>query len=252
MAKIRVIPRLDIKNSNLIKSIRLEGLRKLGSPVDFAKKYYENGADELLFNDCVASLYGRNSLLKIIEETAENIFIPLTVGGGITSIEEAQNIFRSGADKISLNSGAIKKNCLISDLAEKFGSQAVVVEIQAKQSGPNEWEALFENGREHSRQNAVDWAKRVEKLGAGEILLTSVDREGTALGFDIELIQQVMNVVSIPLIVSGGMGKLEHLSQLLDTADVSGISCAHVLHYDELNINTIKSYLSSTNRDVRK
>tara|TARA_B100001093_G_scaffold387949_1_gene374014 strand:- start:4121 stop:4879 length:759 start_codon:yes stop_codon:yes gene_type:complete len=252
MAKIRVIPRLDIKNANLIKSIRLEGLRKLGSPVDFAKNYYEDGADELLFNDCVASLYGRNSLLKIIEATATNIFIPLTVGGGITSVEEAQKVFRSGADKISINSGAIKDNNLISDLSKKFGSQAVVIEIQAKLNGSNDWEALFENGRERSRQNVVDWAKRAEKLGAGEILLTSVDREGTALGFDLELIHRVMNDVSIPVIVSGGMGKLEHLGQLFDTADVSAVSCAHVLHYGELHIGEIKSYLSSINKDVRR
>ena len=251
MPKLRVIPRLDIKSSNLIKSVRLEGLRKLGPPSDFAERYYETGADELLFSDCVASLYGRNSLLEIIEQTAANIFIPLTVGGGIVSIEEAQKVFRSGADKISLNSGAIRDTTLIHALASKFGSQAVVVEIQAKKKSDHTWEALYENGREHSGLNVVDWAKQAEAQGAGEILLTSVDREGTTQGFDVELVLQVMDVVSIPVIVSGGMGKLDDLSDLFARTEVSAVSCAHVLHYNELNINQIKSFLASINKDVR-
>ena len=165
MPKLRIIPRLDIKSSCLIKSIRLEGLRKLGQPSDFAKRYYASGADELLFYDCVASLYGRNSLLQIIEQTAAEIFIPLTVGGGIVSIDEAQKVFRSGADKITINSGAIKNKYLISELANKFGSQAIVVEIQAQKNGDNTWEALYENGREHSGLDAVEWAKEAEELG---------------------------------------------------------------------------------------
>ena len=251
MPKLRVIPRLDIKSSFLIKSVRLEGLRKLGSPGEFAEKYYGSGADELLFNDCVASLYGRNSLLDIVAETASNIFIPLTVGGGIVSVEEAQKLFRSGADKVSLNSGAIKNEFLISRLADIFGSQAVVVEIQAKRNSENSWEALYENGREHSGLNAIEWALRVEELGAGEILLTSVDREGTTEGFDVELASEILDVVSIPVIVSGGMGKLEHLGELLQATEVSAISCAHVLHYDQLSVGEIKAYLASINRDVR-
>ena len=205
-----------------------------------------------MFNDCVASLYGRNSLLQIIEQTATEIFIPLTVGGGIVSVDEAQKIFRSGADKISINTGAIKNKFLISDLANKFGSQAVVVEIQAQKSGDNTWEALYENGREHSGLDAVEWAKDVEELGAGEILLTSVDFEGTALGFETELVRQVMSTVSIPVIVSGGMGKLEHLRDLFQSTDVSAVSCARVLHYDELTIGEIKSFLLSIGQDVRQ
>lgn len=251
MPKLRIIPRLDIKSSNLIKSIRFEGLRKLGSPGDFAERYYTAGADELLFNDCVASLYGRNSLLDIIAETATNIFIPLTVGGGIISVEAAQNVFRAGADKISINSGAIKNKYLISELAHKFGTQAVVVEIQAKKNIGTTWEPLYENGREHSGLNVIEWAKEAEELGAGEILLTSVDREGTTQGFDVELVRQVMDVLSIPVIVSGGMGKLEHLTDLLQSTKVSAVSCAHVLHYDELNIYEIKAFLSSIGQDVR-
>ena len=251
MPKLRIIPRLDIKSSNLIKSIRLEGLRKLGSPSDFAERYYTSGADELLFNDCVASLYGRNSLLDIIAQTATNIFIPLTVGGGIVSVEAAQKVFRAGADKISLNSGAIKNKHLISELAHKFGTQAVVVEIQAKKNLDNTWEPLYENGREHSGLNVIKWAKEAEELGAGEILLTSVDREGTTLGFDVDLVRQVMNVLSIPVIVSGGMGKLNHLTELLEATMVSAVSCAHVLHYEELSIYEIKAFLSSIGQDVR-
>ena len=195
MPKLRVIPRLDIKSSFLIKSVRLEGLRKLGSPGEFAEKYYRSGADELLFNDCVASLYGRNSLLDIVAETASNIFIPLTVGGGIVSVEEAQKLFRSGADKVSLNSGAIKNEFLISTLADIFGSQAVVVRFKQREIRKF-MEALYENGREHSGLNAIEWALRVEELGAGEILLTSVDREGTTEGFDVELASEILDVVS--------------------------------------------------------
>ena len=251
MPKLRIIPRLDIKSSNLIKSIRLEGLRKLGTPSEFAERYYTSGADELLFNDCVASLYGRNSLLDIIATTAENIFIPLTVGGGIASVEAAQKVFRAGADKISLNSGAIKNKYLISELAHKFGTQAVVVEIQAKKNLDNTWEPLYENGREHSGLNVINWAKEAEELGAGEILLTSVDREGTTKGFDVDLVREVMDVLSIPVIVSGGMGKLNHLTELLESTLVSAISCAHVLHYEELSISEIKAFLSSIDQDVR-
>ncbi len=251
MPKLRIIPRLDIKSSNLIKSIRLEGLRKLGTPSEFAERYYTSGADELLFNDCVASLYGRNSLLDIIATTAENIFIPLTVGGGIVSVEAAQKVFRAGADKISLNSGAIKNKYLISELAHKFGTQAVVVEIQAKKNLDNTWEPLYENGREHSGLNVINWAKEAEELGAGEILLTSVDREGTTKGFDVDLVREVMDVLSIPVIVSGGMGKLNHLTELLESTLVSAISCAHVLHYEELSISEIKAFLSSIDQDVR-
>ena len=252
MSKLRLIPRLDIKGSNLVKSIRLEGLRKIGPPGCFAEMYYSSGADELLFNDCVASLYARNSLLEIISETASNIFIPLTVGGGITSTEKAKAILRSGADKISLNSGALMNEYLISELALKFGSQAVVVEIQAKKGNDNNWQALTENGRENSGRDVIEWAQRVEELGAGEVLLTSVDREGTTLGFDLELVKQVMDIVSVPVIVSGGMGKLDHLTELLKTADVSAVSCAHVLHYEELSIGEIKSFLSSLDKDVRQ
>ena len=252
MPKLRIIPRLDIKSSCLIKSIRFEGLRKLGQPSDFAKRYYASGADELLFYDCVASLYGRNSLLQIIEQTAAEIFIPLTVGGGIVSIDEAQKVFRSGADKITINSGAIKNKYLISELANKFGSQAIVVEIQAQKKGDNTWEALYENGREHSGLDAVEWAKEAEELGAGEILLTSVDLEGTALGFESDLARQVMSIVSVPVIISGGMGKLEHLSELFQVTDVNAVSCAHVLHYNFLTISEIKSFLSSIGKDVRQ
>ena len=157
-----------------------------------------------------------------------------------------------GADKITINSGAIKNKYLISDLANKFGSQAIVVEIQAQKNGDNTWEALYENGREHSGLDAVEWAKEAEELGAGEILLTSVDFEGTALGFESNLARQVMSIVSVPVIISGGMGKLEHLSELFQVTDVNAVSCAHVLHYDELTISEIKSFLLSIGKDVRQ
>lgn len=248
---IRVIPRLDIKNKFLIKSIQLEGLRKIGHPNDYALKYYLEGADELLFNDCVASLYGRNSILDTISETAKDVFIPLTVSGGILSVEEAQRVFRAGADKICINSAAIKDKYFISRLAEKFGSSSVVVEIQAKCVGGSKYEALFENGRERSGFEVVEWAQNAQELGAGELLLTSVDREGTAKGFDIELVADVSQNVNIPVIASGGLGQVSDLGQISHAANISAVACAHVLHYEKFQIKEIKEALVAAGKEVR-
>ena len=248
---IRVIPRLDIKNKFLIKSIQLEGLRKIGRPNDYALKYYLEGADELLFNDCVASLYGRNSILDTISETAKDVFIPLTVSGGILSVEEAQRVFRAGADKICINSAAIKDKYFISRLAEKFGSSSVVVEIQAKCVGGSKYEALFENGRERSGFEVVEWAQNAQELGAGELLLASVDREGTAKGFDIELVADVSQNVNIPVIASGGLGQVSDLGQISHVANISAVACAHVLHYEKFQIKEIKEALVAAGKEVR-
>lgn len=250
-SNVRIIPRLDIKNQFLIKSIQLEGLRKIGHPNDYALKYYAEGADELLFNDCVASLYGRNSILDTISETARDVFIPLTVSGGILSIEEAQRVFRAGADKICVNSGAIRDKYFISRLAEKFGSSSVVVEIQAKRTGLSEYEALFENGRERSGLDVQEWAQTAQELGAGELIITSVDREGTAKGFDIELMASVSQNVRIPVIASGGLGQITDLEKITTEANISAISCAHVLHYEKFKIKELKEALLSAGTGVR-
>lgn len=243
MATVRMIARLDIKPPYLIKGIHLEGLRKIGCPIEYAKKYYKEGIDELIYMDVVASLYGRNSLVDIVKKTAENIFIPLTVGGGIRSIEDVSKLLQSGADKVAINTAAIHRPELIQEIARKFGSQCVVLSIEAKKTADNKWEAYTDNGREHTHKDVVEWAAYGEKLGAGEILVTSIDKEGTRQGFDIELIQAVANQVSIPVIASGGMGNPEHVLEAVNCADVSAVAMADSLHYNRHPYSEIHSFL---------
>jgi imidazole glycerol-phosphate synthase subunit HisF len=247
---VRVIPRLDIKWPNLIKSIQLEGLRVLGNPSEFAQKYYADGADEILMMDCVASLYGRNSLNDLIKQVAEHIFIPITVGGGIRSVDDARNILRSGADKVGINTAALANPRLITDLAFHFGSQAVVLSIEAKQTESGKWLAYYDNGRENSTIDAIEWAQKAEQLGAGEILLTSVDNEGTGIGFDLELIKAVSHAVSVPVIASGGMGELGHATKAV-SAGASAISTAKTIHYGQFTISQIKQYCQENDCEVR-
>ena len=202
MASVRIIARLDIKGSNLIKSIRFEGLRVLGNPQEFAQKYYESGIDEIIYIDTVATLYDRISLNELVKKTAQNVFIPITVAGGIRSVEDVDKLLRSGADKVAINTGAIKRPELISEVSQRFGSQCMVLSIEAAKQKDGSWEAYTDNGREHSGLDAIEWSKEAEKLGAGEILLTSVDQDGTYKGFDFDLIKKVSNSVNIPVIAS--------------------------------------------------
>ena len=250
MRNIRLIARLDIKAPNLVKGIQLEGLRKLGDPNIFAKKYYQEGIDEIYFEDIVASLYERNSLVEIIKRTTENVFVPITVGGGLRNIDDISSALRSGADKVSINTAAIKNPEIIKKAAKRFGSQSIVLSIQAKKN-TNGWEAYFDNGREHSGIDAVDWASRGEELGAGELLVTSVDKEGMAKGFDSQLIKEISSNVSIPVIASGGMGKLEHLSDVIKLGGADAVAMAHVLHYDIIPLNEIRDYASREGIPVR-
>ena len=243
MFKPRIIARLDIKGEYLIKSINLEGLRKVGNPYERAVKYFKDGADELLFMDCVASLYGRNNLFDVIKKAAENTFIPIIVGGGIRTLEDAKNILNSGADKICINTAAIKNPKIITDLSKKFGSQCVVVSIEAKKINSKNWEVFTHNGREHTGLEVLEWVKKSIKMGAGEILLTSIDNEGTGKGFDLDLISKVSKACSIPLVVSGGLGELGHLKKLLEKTHVDGIAAAKILHYNEYKIQDIKKKL---------
>ena len=205
--KIRLIARLDVKDTNLVKGIQLEGLRKLGDPNRFAKEYYEQGIDELLYIDIVASLYNRNNLSDIVRKTVDDVYIPVCVGGGLRSVEDVRHILAMGADKVAINTAAIKRPELITEVAEAFGSQCMVLSIQAKRSRtwPGKWEAYYDNGRAHSGYDVVEWAKRGEALGAGEILLMSVDNEGLQRGMDLELIEAVTKAVSIPVICGGGV-----------------------------------------------
>lgn len=241
LANLRLIARLDVKNGRLIKGVHLEGLRKVGDPRTFAQRYYQEGIDEIIYMDVVASLYGRNSLTDIVRHTTENVFIPITVGGGIRSIEDAFKLLRAGADKVAVNTAAIQSPELISQLADHFGSQCVVLSIAAKRQGKGQWEAYTDGGREHTDLSVVEWAKRGQDLGAGEILLTSVDQEGTQKGFDVELVHAISTSVSIPVIASGGLGTLDHFAEVVGDGHADGVAMAHVLHYEKISLAEIRN-----------
>jgi cyclase len=241
MNNVRFIARLDVKGENLIKGVHLEGLRKLGPPADFATRYYKNGIDELIYMDVVASLYGRNNLLDIVRKTAENVFIPITVGGGIRSVEDALKVLRAGADKIAINTAATKRHAMITELAERFGSQSIVLSVEASKCHEgNGWEVYTENGREKTGLDVISWVRQAASLGVGEILLTSVDREGTLRGFDEKLVTAVVDSVNIPVIASGGMGCIEDFETVVKSAGADAVAAAHVLHYEKLSISEIK------------
>jgi imidazole glycerol-phosphate synthase subunit HisF len=251
MKKVRLIARLDIKGSNLIKGINLEGLRVIGSPSEYSLKYYKQGADELIYMDCVASLYGRNGLGDIIQDTSRNIFVPITVGGGIRSVEDATRLLRCGADKVAVNTAAVAKPELISDISRRFGSQCMVLSIEAKKTGSDRWEAYTDNGREPTGLDVIVWAKLGVALGAGEILLTSIDREGTRKGFETQLIQRMTQEVSVPLIASGGMGKPEDIVDAVIKGNADAVAMADILHYDRATISDIRRAAMSANIEVR-
>lgn len=242
---LRIIPRLDIKGPNLVKGVHLEGLRVLGKPERFAREYYEQGADELLYMDVVASLYGRNSLLEIVARTSKEIFIPLTVGGGLRTLEDIQQVLRSGADKVSLNTAAIRNPDLIHEASRRFGSSTIVVSIEAIKQPDGRYEAYTDNGRERTGVDAFAWAVRAAELGAGEILLTSIDREGTGKGFDLELTRRIAGSVPIPVIASGGAGELRHLEAVATEGKADAICVASMLHYRALRQHTQQEDFSS-------
>lgn len=245
VADIRLIARLDIKGPNLIKGIHLEGLRVIGDPHLFARDYYDQGVDELLYMDIVASLYGRNSLSEIVRKAARDVFVPMTVGGGIRSVEDAKELLRAGADKVAINTAAVKRPELIRDLARHFGSQCVVLSVEAKQLAPGRWEAYTDNGRERTGLDVVSWATRATELGAGEILVTSVDREGTRKGFDVALMRAISEAVPLPVIASGGMGAVEHMRDVINVAHVDAIAVADMFHYRRVRVGELKDALMS-------
>lgn len=238
--RARLIPRLDIKGPNLIKGVHLEGLRVLGNPQEFARRYYDEGADELLYVDVVASLYGRNSLHDIIRRTANDMFIPLTVTGGLRSVEDVRDVLGAGADKVGVNTAATKRPELIREISERFGAQCMVLSIEAKSVAPGKWEAYTDNGRERTGLDVIDWVKRGVELGAGEILLTSVDREGTRLGYDMELVAAVHAAApSIPLVASGGLGRAQDAVEAI-RAGADAIAVADALHYNRLSVPQLR------------
>ncbi len=228
----RIIARLDIKGPNLVKGIHLEGLRVLGQPQDFAKYYYDQGADELLYMDVVASLYNRNSLHDIISKTAKEIFIPLTVGGGLRTIEDIRAVLRSGADKVSLNTVAIKNPSIIKQASEIFGSSTIAVSIEAIKQPDGKYFAYIDNGRQETGLEVLAWAKKVASLGAGEIVITSVDKEGSGEGFDIALTRMVSQNVSVPVVAGGGAGSPEDIYQVITEGGADAVTIASILHYE--------------------
>lgn len=237
---VRLIARLDVKGPHLIKGVHLEGLRKVGSPVDFARAYYEAGIDEILFMDVVASLYGRNQFLDVLQETAKEVFVPITVGGGVRSQEDFEVLLRNGADKIAINTAAHQNPKLISDFSRRFGSQAVVVSIEARKVGSGQWEALTDNGRERTGRDVLQWSVEATQLGAGEVLITSVDREGTRSGFDVDLVAAIADRVECPIVASGGMGSVQDFVNLASSVDVGGIAAADALHFKRVSIREIR------------
>ncbi len=240
MRTVRIIPRLDIKGPNLVKGIHLEGLRVLGKPEEFSNHYYEEGADELIYMDVVASLYQRNSLKDIITLTASKTFIPLAVGGGLRTIEDIREALRAGADKVSINTAAIKNPQIIKEAALVFGSSTIVVAIEAIKQPDGEYLAFTDNGREYTGVEVTEWAKKIEELGAGEIIITSVDREGTGLGYDIELTKKITTVVNIPVIAHGGAGNCEDIYKVIVDGGADAVCIASMLHYGYIKNKEIK------------
>jgi cyclase len=235
MRTVRIIPRLDIKGPNLVKGIHLEGLRVLGKPSDFAKYYYEQGADELMFMDVVASLYERNSLQDIITETAKSIFIPITVGGGIRNLNDIKSMLRIGADKVSINTAAIKRPEFIREASEEFGSSTIVISIEAIKNSDGNYYAFVDNGREFTGVEILEWVQKVQHLGAGELFITSVDRDGTGKGIDFELTKSIFESVSIPIIAHGGIGSIKDVESAFESEFIDSISIGSALHYDALS-----------------
>lgn len=247
---LRIIARLDVKGANLIKGMHLEGLRVVGDPQEFAQQYYQQGIDEIVYIDTVASLYGRNNLVEIVRRTAESIFVPITVGGGIRSVDDVRVLLRAGADKVAINTAATENPALIEEVARSYGSQCVVLSIEAKRRRDG-WEALVNNGRDRTGRSVVEWAIEGVQRGAGEILLTSVDQEGTRKGFDVELTRAVATSVPVPVIASGGLGKAGDLVAVFQEGCADAVAIADALHYGRCNLSELRETARGAGLRVR-
>ena len=250
MISTRIIPCLDVNNGRVVKGINFVSLKDAGDPVEQAKVYSQEGADEITFLDITATHQNRKPMIDVIEKTAENIFVPLTVGGGVSSVEDMKSFLDVGADKVSLNSAAIKNPKLIEDGAKRFGNQCIVVAIDAKRIG-DKWNVFINGGRIDTGINAVVWAKKAVSMGAGEILLTSMDRDGTKDGYDLKLTETIASSVSVPVIASGGVGKLKDFLDGVNIGKASALLAASVFHYKKFSIGDVKKYLNSSGVDVR-
>jgi len=248
----RIIPCLDVTAGRVVKGVNFVELRDAGDPVEIARRYDEQGADELTFLDITATSDERDLILHIIEKVAEQVFIPLTVGGGVREVVDVRRLLNAGADKVSMNSSAVARPDLISESSAKYGAQCIVVAIDAKQTSPGRWEVFTHGGRKNTGINALDWAKEVDLRGAGEILLTSMDRDGTKNGFDLELVRLVSDSVKIPVIASGGVGNLQHLSDGVLQGHADAVLAASIFHYGEYTVRQAKDYLAQQGILVRQ
>jgi len=251
MLKKRIIPCLDVKDGRVVKGINFVNLKDAGDPVEQAKIYDKGGADEICFLDITASSENRKILLNKVKETAKSCFVPLTVGGGVTGIDDIKNLLLAGADKVSINTSAVKNHDFIKESSIRFGSQCIVIAIDVKKVSNQKWEVFTHGGRQATGLDVIDYAKIVEKKGAGEILLTSMDRDGTKSGYDIELIRTVADLVSIPVIASGGVGTLAHLYEGFSKGHASAVLAASIFHYGQFSINDAKKYLSNKDIPIR-
>ncbi|WP_029521502.1 imidazole glycerol phosphate synthase subunit HisF [Persephonella sp. IF05-L8] len=247
----RIIPCLDVNKGRVVKGVNFVNLIDAGDPVEAAQAYDEAGADELVFLDITASAEDRDIILDVVKATAETVFMPLTVGGGVRTLEDIRKLLESGADKVSINTAAVKEPILVEEAAKRFGSSTIVVAIDAKQIGKNKWEVYIHGGRTATGIDAVEWAKAVEDLGAGEILLTSMDKDGTKSGYDIKLTRAISEAVSIPVIASGGAGKKEHFYEAFAEGKADAALAASLFHFKELTIQEVKEYLKERNIPVR-
>ena len=247
----RIIPCLDVRDGRVVKGVNFVNIRDAGDPVELARFYSDQGADEIVFLDITATSDGRATVADVVERTAEQVFVPLTVGGGIRTLEDFRQLLRAGADKISVNSAAVKDPGLISRAAERFGSQCVVLAIDARRRPEGSYEVVVAGGRTPTGLDAVEWARRGEALGAGEILLTSMDADGTKAGFDLEMTRAVTQAVSIPVIASGGCGSLEHFAQVFAETDCDAALAASLFHFGELTVPQVKEYLRTRKIPVR-
>jgi len=251
MLKKRIIPCLDIKNGRVVKGINFINLIDAGDPAEQAKIYNDNGADEICFLDITASSENKNILLDVVKKTSEKCFVPLTVGGGVRSVNDISNLLLAGADKVSINTAAVTNQNLINESAKKFGSQCIVVAVDAKKTNNSKWEVFTHGGRKPTGKDVLTFVKKMETLGAGEILLTSMDRDGTKKGYDLDLTKKVSNHVNIPVIASGGVGNLEHLYQGFKIGKASAALAASIFHFGEYSIQDAKKYLDSKGIPVR-
>ncbi|MDO4663615.1 MAG: imidazole glycerol phosphate synthase subunit HisF [Erysipelotrichaceae bacterium] len=247
----RIIPCLDVRDGKVVKGINFVGIKEVGDPVELAKKYNDQRADELVFLDITATYEGRKTMVDVVKRVAEQVFIPLTVGGGISSIEQIRDLLNSGADKISLNSAALDHPELIEQAARVYGAQCVVLAIDAKKMPDGSWHCFKAGGRIDTGVDAIEWAKKATALGAGEILLTSMDADGTKQGFDLELCKAIKQAVNVPVIASGGCGKLEHFAQVFEEDAADAALAASLFHYNELTVNDVKQHLKQRGVEVR-